>query len=152
MRPNECQSHTAGIHTGKSLCRNNNTKARPHPCTTTQFRLDHVWTCMNARQSRRFSIKASKEHQTQRRHWKDCWPQNVSAAPKGRLECLKDLRSKREAIWTSIRNGASDRGSCRTLTSAGWADEATLPLPPTELGNRGRQIRNTEESGCILFF
>lgn len=111
-----------------------------------------IWICMNVRQSRKFGIKASKEHQKQRRHWKDCWPQNVSTAPKGRLKCLKDLRSEREAIWTSICNGASDRSSCHTLTSAGWVDEAILMLRQTELDNRGREIRNIEESVCIFGF
>lgn len=77
------------------------TQEKAFVTTTTTQRHVHIHIQLNnsgaiasesSRMSRKFSVKASKEYQKQRRHWKYCLPQNVSPAP-----------SQRKGVWKASR-------------------------------------------------
>lgn len=107
-KPNECQSHTTGIHKGKSFYQKSNTKARPHPCTTKQFRIDQIWICLNARQPQKFTLKHESKEDTGRNVDHRMLPPGW-LRERG-LKSFKAQRSERKALSPSIRNSAGYGG------------------------------------------
>lgn len=90
-----------------------NTKTRLHPCTTKQFRIDHIWICMNAPQPQKLTSK----HQSKEDTGKNVYHRMVAPGPlrDGGLKSFKAFRSKYEALSLSIGDWVR-----------GWAAETWL--------------------------